>query len=201
MGHHSPALLGAVLVALVNVTAGFQFMINASVMGYPASTDADLYREIADILLREENPRPSKHNYCAIHFGKVSFDNTNGSTIYRSLTAARRNFQNHHVAVAIGPYIDVFTSTNYVILNQRHMLTSSAGQKSELLDPDMVVSILPERHNLSEAVARIVEKLDWNYVALLSQDDFSTVLNLGTHGIQVSPIRLPSGSTRMRMSI
>ncbi|XP_046375618.1 glutamate receptor ionotropic, kainate 2-like isoform X1 [Haliotis rufescens] len=192
MGRHSTALLAAGLVALVNVTAGFQFMINASVMGYPASTDVELYREIADILLREENPRPNKHNYCAIHFGKVTFDTTNGSTMYRSLTAARRNFQNHYVAVAIGPYIDVFTSTNYVILNQRHMLTSSAGQKTDLLDPEMILSILPERHNLSEAVSKIVEKLGWKYVALLSQDDFSTVLNLGTHNIQVSPIRLPS---------
>ncbi|XP_046580373.1 glutamate receptor ionotropic, kainate 2-like [Haliotis rubra] len=147
-----------------------------------------MYRDIADVLLDGDD-------FCTINFKKVSYDTTNGSTIYNSLTAgtlrgsARRNSDNQFTTVTIGPYIDMFTS-KYVIINQRHILTSSAGQRAK--DSESVVSILPEQHSLSVAVATIAKRLKWNNVALLSQDDFSTVLTLGIHGIDVSPIRLPS---------
>ncbi len=87
----------------------------------------------------------------------------------RFLYLAGSNFDNPSIAVAIGPYIDVFTSTNYVIRDQLHMLTSSAGQKTELMDPDRVVSILPEQTSLSNAVAKVVMTLGWNNVAYLSK--------------------------------
>ncbi|XP_071099679.1 glutamate receptor ionotropic, kainate 2-like [Haliotis cracherodii] len=173
------------LGVLIQEVSGLKYMINASVMGYPDSEDADMYREIADMLLDGDD-------FCTINFKKLSYDTTNGSTIYNSLTAARRNSDNQFTTVTIGPYIDMFTS-KYVIINQRHILTSSVGQRAK--DSDSVVSILPEQHSLSVAVATIAKRLKWNNVALLSQDDFSTVLTLGIYGIDVSPIRLPSRIT------
>ncbi|XP_041366451.1 glutamate receptor ionotropic, kainate 2-like [Gigantopelta aegis] len=186
-------LLGVLLMVHQN-EAVFHYYIQGSVMGRNQSSDTELYQEIADILLRE-NTRPNgtiAQNYCAIRFNTLNFDTSSGSAIHNSLVTARANFEDKGVAVAIGPYIDVFTSTNYVIINQLHMLTSPTGEDAEKMDPDWVLSILPEQASISAAVADIVNKLGWRNVALLSQDDFSPVLKLGHYNIQVWPIRLPT---------
>ena len=89
---------------------------------------------------------------------------------YNALITARQTFNDESVAVAIGPQIDVFTSTDYVILHQVHFVTS-AGQ---LVDQGYrTMPILPDPKSLSTAVAKIVKYLDWNTVAFLSQGNNS----------------------------
>ncbi|XP_050408953.1 glutamate receptor ionotropic, kainate 2 isoform X2 [Patella vulgata] len=179
--------LGALIwfMTYIPTNGAHEYKIHASVMGRPGSNDIQLYRKVADIMFREDVPHKGSINHCAINFKEFTFDMTNGSTVYDSLTTARSNFESKDVAVAIGPAIDVFTSTEYVILNQVHLLTSPASESSS-----RVISVLPQANSMSAAIADIVTKLGWNNVALLAQDDFSPVLTLGTAGIKVWPIRL-----------
>ncbi|XP_012937655.1 uncharacterized protein LOC101862112 [Aplysia californica] len=150
-------------------------IINASVLGKPGSYDAALYSAIADMLLREDdterngsNPRPY---YCKLHFKALTFDTSTGDAVFDSLVRARQNFKSPKVAVAIGPFIEVFASTDYVISSQLHILTSPPGQNAGMMDPDKVVSILPEPNSLSIAIAACVKRLGWHDVALLAQGE------------------------------
>lgn len=83
--------------------------------------------------------------------------------------SARDSFKNIGVAIAIGPFIDVFASTDYVILHQFHLLTSPAGENAGLMDPQKVVSILPEPKSMATVIADVIHKLQWKNVVLLSQ--------------------------------
>ncbi|KAH9518738.1 hypothetical protein Btru_006120 [Bulinus truncatus] len=167
-------------------------------MGSVPEFQAKLYTEIAKMLLNEENPKhvdgevPASQNYCRLVFTPLSFDKSSAESFYTSLSKARENFDAGKVSVAIGPFMEVFTSTNYVITKQTHILTSAAGQNAGMMDPDRVVSILPEPSSLSSVIANTVKALQWKDVAFLAQDDFSPVLSMGQSGIQVWPIRLPN---------
>ena len=68
--------------------------------------------------------------------------------------------------VAIGPSISVFTSMDYVIMNQIHLVTSP-GESVE--DSQWVLPVLPDTRSLSLAVAEVVNSLGWTKVAFLSQ--------------------------------
>ena len=70
------------------------------------------------------------------------------------------------MAVAIGPQIDVFTSTDYVILHQIHFVTSSADV---IQQGSRTMPILPDPKSLSTAIARIARFLKWRKLAFLSQ--------------------------------
>ncbi|KAK3594049.1 hypothetical protein CHS0354_040810 [Potamilus streckersoni] len=125
---------------------------------------------------------------CKIKFQTLEFDTTNGSTVYNSLTRARSTLENNTVAVAIGSQIDVFTSIDYVITQQVHLVTSSEqGMESA----ERVIPIMPDPESLSMAVGKTIKALDWKKVAFLAQDDFSPVHELGKEDIFVWPIMLP----------
>ncbi|KAI8781077.1 glutamate receptor ionotropic, kainate 2 isoform X2 [Biomphalaria glabrata] len=176
----------------------YNFLINATVVGVRPENAARLYSDIAEILLSEENPKDlassqaTSENYCKLVFTPLVYDKSTADSFYTSLMRARDNFNDGNVSVAIGPYMEVFTSTDYVITKQTHILTSAAGQNAGMMDPDRVVSILPEPSSLSSVIAATVRELKWKDVAFLAQDDFSPVLSMGQSGIQVWPIRLPN---------
>ena len=79
---------------------------------------------------------------------------------------ARAAFENGSVAVAIGPQIDVFTSTDYVILNQIHFVTTSDAVTEAA---SRTMPILPDPKSLSIAIAKVAKDFGWNKVAFLSQ--------------------------------
>lgn len=106
------------------------------------------------------------HEFLSDHL--KTYDSDSAVFIYTFLfqILARQTFSDKSVAVAIGPQIDVFTSTDYVILHQIHFVTSSG----QLVDQgNRTVPILPDPKSLSEAVAKFVKYLDWNTVSFLSQ--------------------------------
>ncbi|XP_070199578.1 glutamate receptor ionotropic, kainate 2-like isoform X2 [Littorina saxatilis] len=177
-----------------SAATAYKHTITASVLGYPGSTAEEMYEKIADVTMEESMSARQREN-CDIRFNSLTFNTTTGSDVYDSLTKARENFSQKSIAAAIGPFIDVFASTEYVILNQYHLLTSAAGQNAELMDLKKVVSILPEPKSMARAIADVITKLHWRNVAFLSQDDFSPVLQLGQNDIQVWPIRLPTHIT------
>ena len=93
---------------------------------------------------------------------------------------ARSNFTHTDIAVAIGPLIDVDTSTDYVILQQYHLMTSRAGKRASVSKANKVLSLLPEQRSMASVVSLIVEQLNWADVTFLSQgilsrDVFATV--------------------------
>ncbi|BFZ05245.1 hypothetical protein BsWGS_08284 [Bradybaena similaris] len=88
--------------------------------------------------------------------------------------------------------MEVFASTDYIIREQTHILTSAAGQNSGIMDPAKVVSVLPEPRSLSRAISATVKELGWTDVAFLAQDDFSPVLSLRHEELKVWPLRLPN---------
>ncbi|XP_059145982.1 glutamate receptor ionotropic, kainate 3-like isoform X2 [Physella acuta] len=135
---------------------------------------------------------PKSEGNCKLLFNPLNLNKTNGEAFYDSLVKARDNFDSSNVAVAIGPFIEVFSSTSYVITKQVHMLTSAAGQNAGMMDPKRVVSILPEPSSLSTGIAKTVIRIGWKNVAFLAQDDFSPVLSLGQNNVTVWPIRLPN---------
>ena len=86
--------------------------------------------------------------------------------MYIYTISARSLFEDDRMSIAIGPYIDVFTSMQYVIQKQVHIVTSSI-EKSE---PSIrTFPILPDANSMSSAIAKIVKRLNWNKVAFLSQ--------------------------------
>ncbi|CAL1540123.1 unnamed protein product [Lymnaea stagnalis] len=193
------ARLLCVVACLTSARAyNYYFIINATVLGTPGSNDAKLYSDIADVLLREESPKgtgksgKATPNFCKLVFTPLNLDKSSGESFYDSLEQARENFNDQKVAVAIGPFMEIFASTDYVITKQIHILTSAAGQNAGMMNPDRVVSILPEPSSLSSIIAATVTKLNWTNVAFLAQDDFSPVLSLGQSGTVVWPIRLPN---------
>ncbi|PVD33741.1 hypothetical protein C0Q70_05001 [Pomacea canaliculata] len=219
MGRKCVTLRVFASILLLGVVMAYEYKMQAGVLGYPGSLDAEIYRQIADFLIKEMEEGRSERDkgHCAMYFDSLIFDTSNGSTFYNSLVKARDSFKNIGVAIAIGPFIDVFASTDYVILHQFHLLTSPAGENAGLMDPQKVVSILPEPKSMATVIADVIHKLQWKNVVLLSQgnrqrlscdgvtsrligerecfacaDDFSPVLTLGQKGIQVWPIRLPT---------
>ncbi|XP_052233268.1 glutamate receptor ionotropic, kainate 3-like [Dreissena polymorpha] len=157
--------------------------ILAVVLGERGDVNVTQYQVIADALTTENE------QYCRIKFTSLEYDSSNGSSMYSSLKNARQTFEDTHIAVAIGPQIDVFTSTEYVILHQIHFVTS-LGLINE--ESARALPILPDQKSLSKAIASIVSYLEWNKVAFLSQEDFSPVIALGGKKVFVSPIRLPT---------
>ena len=83
-----------------------------------------------------------------------------------STISARSLFEDDHMSIAIGPYIDVFTSIQYVIQKQVHIVTSSI-EKPE--PSKRTFPILPDANSMSSAIAKIVKRLNWKKVAFLSQ--------------------------------
>ncbi|KAH3888222.1 hypothetical protein DPMN_012253 [Dreissena polymorpha] len=158
-------------------------VIRAVVLGERGDVNVTQYQVIADALTTENE------QYCRIKFTSLEYDSSNGSSMYSSLKNARQTFEDTHIAVAIGPQIDVFTSTEYVILHQIHFVTS-LGLINE--ESARALPILPDQKSLSKAIASIVSYLEWNKVAFLSQEDFSPVIALGGKKVFVSPIRLPT---------
>ncbi|XP_053385005.1 glutamate receptor ionotropic, kainate 3-like isoform X2 [Mercenaria mercenaria] len=176
-------LLVLVGVACFALAFSAETTLNAVVVGYKGKVNINEYIEIADILGGKED------GFCKLNFTALEYDTTDGKSVYESLKQARATFEDTHIAVAIGPQIDVFTSTDYVILHQTLFVTSS----DELItEANRTMPILPDPQSLSKGIATIVKFLKWPKVAFLSQDDFSPVLALGGMGIFVSPIRLPS---------
>ncbi|KAL4225053.1 hypothetical protein ACF0H5_015747 [Mactra antiquata] len=162
-------------------------VLNAVVLGHKGLVDVEKYVKITEAL--EDK---TKTSYCRIDFRPLEYDSTDGKSVYDSLQNARATFEDSNIAVAIGPQIDVFTSTDYVILHQVLFVTSS----DEMIEPaNRTMPILPDPKSLSDAIATAVDYLEWTKVAFLSQDDFSPVLALGGKGVFVSPIRLPSNLT------
>ncbi|KAL3842036.1 hypothetical protein ACJMK2_020101 [Sinanodonta woodiana] len=121
-----------------------------------------------------------------IVFTLVGFCHAAG--FHTTLQAARSTLENYTVAVAIGPQIDVFTSIDYVITKQVHLVTSS---EHGLESAERVIPIMPDPESLSMAVAKTIKALGWKKVAFLAQDDFSPVHALGKEDIFVWPIMLP----------
>ena len=70
------------------------------------------------------------------------------------------------MAVAIGPQIDVFTSTDYVIMHQIHLVTSS---DDVIQQASRTMPILPDPKSLSTAIAKLAKYLEWGKLAFLSQ--------------------------------
>ncbi|XP_076451148.1 glutamate receptor ionotropic, kainate 3-like [Babylonia areolata] len=173
-----------------DASSSFTYNIKASVLGEAGEEREELYSTLGQLLM-EQHLTLHQRQVCALHFNTITFNRSSGDDVYRSLQKARDNFSNQFIAAAIGPFIDVFTSTDYVILHQYHLLTSAAGQKVELMDQSKVVSILPEPTSMARAIADVIHRLDWDNVAFLSQDDFAPVLHLSKK-IQVWPIRLPA---------
>ncbi|XP_033753087.1 glutamate receptor ionotropic, kainate 3-like [Pecten maximus] len=158
-------------------------MAFGAVLGRKGETVIEDYRKVADVL--QEGHR----DYCKIRFTPVEYDNSNGTTVYESLERALDIFAKPEIVIAVGPFIDVFTSTDYVIKRQIHLVTSSSeGQEKSA----RALPVLPDTKSLSNAVAEIVQTLGWTKVAFLSQDDFSPVLALGNRDIFAWPILLPS---------
>lgn len=157
--------------------------LNAAIVGYKGKTNFENYKAVAD-KLNADNPLAS----CKLNFTEVAYDKADGLRVYQSLTSARSLFENDKMAIAIGPYIDVFTSKQYVIQKQAHIVTSSI-EKSE--PSPITYPILPDHTSMSKAIAKIVKSLRWKKVAFLSQDDFAPVLSLSQEDIFVLPIQLP----------
>ncbi|OWF54150.1 Glutamate receptor ionotropic, kainate 3 [Mizuhopecten yessoensis] len=159
------------------------YIINAAVLSRKGESMIDDYQKVEEVLQLGHN------DYCRIRFSPVEYDNSNGSTVYQSLERALAVFKNPENVIAVGPFIDVFTSMDYVIKQQIHLVTSSSeGQEKS----ERALPVLPDTKSLSSAVAEIVQTLGWNKVAFLSQDDFSPVLALGNRDIFAWPILLPS---------
>ncbi|XP_060066775.1 glutamate receptor ionotropic, kainate 3-like [Ylistrum balloti] len=141
------------------------------------------YQKVVDVL------QSGHTDYCKVRFSPVEYDNSNGSTVYQSLEKALAIFAKKDTVIAVGPFIDVFTSMEYVIKRQIHLVTSSSESQEK---SDRALPVLPDTKSLSSAVAEIVHSLGWTKVAFLSQDDFSPVLALGNRDIFAWPILLPS---------
>ncbi|XP_069133295.1 glutamate receptor ionotropic, kainate 3-like [Argopecten irradians] len=162
------------------------YLLNAAVLGRKGQTVIEDYRRVAEVL------QEGHKDYCQVRFTPVEYDNSNGTTVYESLKTALDIFANPEIVIAVGPFIDVFTSMDYVIKRQIHLVTSSSeGQEKS----DRALPVLPDTKSLSNAVAEIVRTLGWTKVAFLSQDDFSPVLALGNSEIFAWPILLPSKIT------
>ncbi|XP_060587062.1 uncharacterized protein LOC132742625 [Ruditapes philippinarum] len=172
-----------VSLACFGLVTASETTLNAVVVGHRGKVNINEYVQIAEVLGNGED------SYCRINFTSLEYDTTDGTSVYESLKEARKTFEDTHIAVAIGPQIDVFTSTDYVILHQTLFVTSS---DETITEANRTMPILPDPQTLSKGIAAIVKFLKWPKVAFLSQDDFSPVLALGGMGIFVSPIRLPS---------
>ncbi|XP_052064516.1 glutamate receptor ionotropic, kainate 2-like [Mytilus californianus] len=165
----------------------FSTYLNAAIVGYKDRTNFENYKTIAEKL---END--SSVHFCKLNLTEAAYDKTDGPHVYQSLTSARSLFDDDHMTIAIGPYIDVFTSMQYVIRKQVHLVTESA-EKPE--PSDRTFPILPDATSMSTAIAQIVEKLNWKKVAFLSQGDFAPVLSLSQKNIFVFPTQLPVNIT------
>ena len=75
------------------------------------------------------------------------------------------------MAVAIGPQIDVFSSTDYVILHQVLFVTSSDESVEQA---NRTMPILPDPKSLSSAIGQTAKMLKWHKVAFLSQGKYRT---------------------------
>ncbi|XP_071181832.1 glutamate receptor ionotropic, kainate 3-like [Mytilus edulis] len=161
----------------------FSTYLNAAIVGYKNRTNFENYKTIAETL--EKN---SSLHFCKLNLTEVAYDKTDGPHVYQSLTSARSLFDDDRMAIAIGPYIDVFTSMQYVIRKQVHLVTESSRQPEP---SERTFPILPDASSMSTAIAQIVEKLRWKKVAFLSQGDFAPVLSLSQKNIFVFPTQLP----------
>lgn len=162
----------------------YNYYLTAAVVGYKGSNRVT---EFQRALQQTENNQEG--NFCRIEFQALDYDETDGGTVYETLSIARDTLNNESVAAVLGPYIDVFTSMAYVITKQAHLLT----EKSESSEASLrSLPILPDSDSLANAVAEIIaEMMEWEDIAFLSQNDFSPVTKLSRRNVKVWPIRLP----------
>ncbi|XP_036360172.1 glutamate receptor ionotropic, kainate 2-like isoform X1 [Octopus sinensis] len=168
------------------------YFVKAALVGEKGHVELDFFRDAAEILLRNTTEYEEQEN-CTIQFIPLEFDLNNASNVLQNLTHAHRLFKQSEVDVAIGPFIDHFTSPNYVIMEPTcHYLTTSSAYVRKSENKDRIRTLLPDLEDFSTAVAKVMEKLGWKQVVFLSDDDFSPILKLRESNILVNPILLPS---------
>lgn len=168
-----------------------KILMKAGLVGMKGEVKVELFQNITRILLEDEEMK--KHfPTCTIEYIPVEFDLSEPSQFRKSMIYAQKTFQDGDVSVAIGPYIDHFTSPNYIITSQSHYLTTSLATVRKSADKTRIRVLWPDPSGFTWAVAQLMDKLHWSKVVFLSDNDFSPILKLRETKIKVNPIFLPS---------
>ncbi|GAB1608273.1 glutamate receptor ionotropic, kainate 2-like [Argonauta hians] len=168
------------------------YLVKAALVGEKGNEEIDFFRKAAEILIKSSTEFENPDN-CTIEFVPLDFDLYNASNVLDNLTNARDLFNNSEVDVAIGPFIDHFTSPNYVIVEPTcHYLTTSSASVRKSENKDRIRTLLPDLDDFSNAVAKVMLELNWKQIVFLSDDDFSPILKLRESNILANPILLPS---------
>ena len=88
------------------------------------------------------------------------------------LFVAQKTFEDDSVSVAIGPYINHFTSPEYIITTQSHYLTTSLAGVRKSADKTRIRVLWPDPSGFTWAVAQLMDKLHWNKIVFLSDSTY-----------------------------